>query len=669
MAKEIEIDIKVDSKQAVDGVDKLGKSTDKLNKSTDGLKEATDNATDGLSNMGGALGTVGGGMLSALSGAKALAKGFIALALTPLGAVLVGISTAIIAVKTAFESSEEGQNKYNKLMTVLGALIGNLSDLLADFGEAIIEVFENPKESLISFANLLKENIVNRFVGMFELIPKLGLAVEQLFKGNFGEAGEIAVNAVSKVALGVEDMTGKIEAATEATKAFIKEQEREAGQAAEVANMRAKADKIERDLLVKKSELQSKVAQLRLKARQEDQFSAEERKAALIEAQDLENQLLDKETEFLELRRDAQILENTFSRSNKENLDLEAQAIAAVNNQVAARANVARQLQRELNTVDKQIQAREKAKANEAAKIQAAEDKLTEDKQKAEQAAEDKKLKLLEESQERALELKRAHKLRLAEEGLNDDNLTPDQIRERYEAVKVVEEEIRAAKLEKINENFEADLISQQERDALTIGVDKATSDAKANLDTQEANRFAAIEASKEEVRQHSLNAAVSGLKSLAALDEDNRALMAASLIAENVVGISRTIQSTIVANSKAVAAFPVTAGQPFVAINTASAALGIAASIKATQKGLAATKKGGSAGSAPNIPTGGNAPASAPSLNSETLFSSQNLQGNETEQIENNTGQNQIKAYVVESEITDTQNDILDFKTAAEIG
>ncbi len=152
-------------------------------------------------------------------------------------------------------------------------------------------------------------------------------------------------------------------------------------------------------------------------------------------------------------------------------------------------------------------------------------------------------------------------------------------------------------------------------------------------------------------------------------MDEDNRALMAASLIAENVVGISRTIQSTIVANSKAVAAFPVSAGQPFVAINTASAALGIAASIKATQKGLAATKKGGSAGSAPSIPTGGNAPASAPSLNSETLFSSQNLQGSETEQIENNAGQNQIKAYVVESEITDTQNDILDFKTAAEIG
>ena len=253
MAKEIEIDIKVDSKQAVDGVDKLGKSTDKLNKSTDGLKEATDNATSGLGNMGGALGTVGGGMVSALSGAKALAKGFIALALTPLGAVLVGISTAIIAVKTAFESSEEGQNKYNKIMTVLGALLGNLTDLLADFGEAIIEVFENPKESLISFANLLKENIINRFVGMFELIPKLGLAVEQLFKGNFGEAGEIAVNAVSKVALGVEDMTGKIEAATEATKAFIKEQEREAGQAAEVANMRAKADKIERDFYWLKS--------------------------------------------------------------------------------------------------------------------------------------------------------------------------------------------------------------------------------------------------------------------------------------------------------------------------------------------------------------------------------------------------------------------------------
>ena len=93
--------------------------------------------------------------------------------------------------------------------------------------------------------------------------------------------------------------------------------------------MRAKADIIERKLVVERSKLQSKIAQLRLKARKEEEFSAAERREALLEAQELEDTLLDKETEALELRKNAQILENTFSRTDKANKDKEAAAIAA----------------------------------------------------------------------------------------------------------------------------------------------------------------------------------------------------------------------------------------------------------------------------------------------------------------------------------------------------
>ena len=45
--------------------------------------------------------------------------------------------------------------------------------------------------------------------------------------------------------------------------------------------------------------------------------SAEERKDALLEAQVLEDELLDRETTALKFRAEAQRLENTFSRSNK----------------------------------------------------------------------------------------------------------------------------------------------------------------------------------------------------------------------------------------------------------------------------------------------------------------------------------------------------------------
>jgi hypothetical protein len=271
------------------------------------------------------------------------------------------LALAVAAVGAAFTSSEEGQNKFAKLMGVIGAVTGNFVDLLADLGEKIIKTFENPKKAVEDFSKLIKDNIVNRFEGLTELIPQLGEAINLLFKGQFSAAGKVAADAVGKVGLGVENITDKIGGAIEKTKEFAAEQAKEARQAAKVADMRAKADKIDRDLIVSRSKLESQIAGLRLKARQEDQFSAADRRAALLKAQELENTLLDSETKALVLRRDAQILENTFSRTNKENLTKEAQARAAVNNQVAARAGVARELQRELNAINGQIEAADAA--------------------------------------------------------------------------------------------------------------------------------------------------------------------------------------------------------------------------------------------------------------------------------------------------------------------
>lgn len=271
------------------------------------------------------------------------------------------LALAVAAVGAAFTSSEEGQNKFAKIMGVIGVITGNFVDIIANLGEKIISAFENPKQAIQDFANIIKDNIVNRFEGLIQLVPKLGEAINLLFKGKFSEAGRVAADAAGKVALGVENITGKIENAIEKTKDFVAEQVKEGNQAVKVANMRAQADKIDRDLIVKRSKLESEIANLRLKARQQDQFSEAERRDALIKAQELENSLLDSETKALVLRRDAIILENTFSKTNKTNLDKEAQARASVNNQVAARARVAKELQRELNTINNQIQASDAA--------------------------------------------------------------------------------------------------------------------------------------------------------------------------------------------------------------------------------------------------------------------------------------------------------------------
>ena len=356
---EIEVDAKTGKVTVLaEKIEDVGKKTKETKNQANELGGALDKATGGaISKFKGLASTIGGVTKSFGS-----LKG--AIIATGLGALLL----VITSIAAAFNSSEEGQNKYAKIMGIIGVVTGNLVDLLADLGEKLISAFENPQESLESFGKLIKENLVNRFNGLLELLPQLGNAINLLFEGKFSEAGKVAVNAVAKVSLGVENITDKIEGAIDATKRFIDEQLEEGATAAKVADMRAKADKIERKLIVERSIAESKIAQLRLKSRQEDEFGAEERMAALIEAQRLEDELLDKETQYLELRKNAQILENTFSRTNKENLTKEAQAIAAVNNQVAARANTARQLQRELNAIAGQIEMEEKARQAERLK-------------------------------------------------------------------------------------------------------------------------------------------------------------------------------------------------------------------------------------------------------------------------------------------------------------
>ena len=364
MAIEKTIIIDVDSKKATKGLKDVEKGVDGVNKEIKETGANTDAMTSQLDKFtGGAV----SGFKGMLGGVKGLVTGFksmrVAIISTGIGALIIGI----VALTAAFKGSEEGQNKFNKIMSVIGALTGNLVDLLADLGEGIINAFTNPIETLKGFSDSIQTYVMDKINGVIEGIGLFGGAIKKVFSGDFKGALSDATDGFVKLAeaspLGI--IKDGVDALTESTKDFVIEQLKEGAAAAKVADMRAKADKIERGLIVERSKLESEIALLRLKSRQEDQFTAEERKQALLDAQKLEDSLLDKETQYLELRRDAQIQENTFSRSNKENLTKEAEAIAAVNRQVASRANTARQVQREVNTISKQIEAENKAIAAE----------------------------------------------------------------------------------------------------------------------------------------------------------------------------------------------------------------------------------------------------------------------------------------------------------------
>lgn len=376
-------------------------SFDKLNESLKENTKAQEKSTGALAAMPGAAG-------GAVKGMMAMVKASLAFIATPLGFVIAAIAAALMAVKAAFTSSEEGQNKFAKIMSVINTILGNLMDLLADVGEKLIWAVENPKKAWQGFKDMIDRtgqffkntfgNIIGGAIQGFVAnlgkgFASIGLAWQK-FKNLFTDNAEGINKAQDKIAgyeqkieeaqekrrQGAEALKESVVNAynkmTNAVKGFIQQNIDEGKEAVRVANMRAKADIMERELLVERAELESKIAELRLKAREEDQYTAEQRRNFLIEARDLQDGLLSKEKEVLILRADAQKLENTFSRTNKENKTKEAEAIAAVSQKEAERFNQARQIQRELLRVDgqleserKKIQEEEKKRAEEREKI------------------------------------------------------------------------------------------------------------------------------------------------------------------------------------------------------------------------------------------------------------------------------------------------------------
>ncbi len=602
MAEERTINLNVNTKGAQ-------KEVKDLEKAVEGVNEEVKETTGSTEAMGGVLDSVTGGAVSKFNGLKGSLKGVItsfktlrvAIISTGIGALVIGI----VALAAAFKGSEEGQNKFSKIMTVIGAAVGNLVDLLADLGENIISVFENPKKALTDFSNLIKENIVNRFEGLLELVPKLAKAVSLLFKREFSAAGKVAADAVGKVTLGVDSITDSVASATEGVKGFIKEQEKELKQAASVADMRAKADKIERKLIVDRSKLESEIANLRLKSRQEEEFSAAERKQALLDAQVLEDQLLDKETEFLELRRDAQILENTFSRSNKENLTKEAEAIAAVNRQQAARANTARQVQREVNTISKQIEAEDKAKTAE----QKAKEKQLADFRKTLRDAE-----AISQQEKRDLEL--------------------IKIQEHYDKLiaQAKENNIKTDELEAARD--EAKKIKQAEFDAKDLAAQKATAAASAQITKLEVD-----------AKQTALNGYASALSSISGVIGQETEAGKGLAIASSLVNTYASIAGQL----KAFSDVPV----PGYAIAQAIATgvVGFANVKKIASVKIPKSKGSGGAVSGSVTGGGGSAPA-PPSFNI--------VGASDTNQLADAIGgqtQKPVQAFVVANDVTTAQS------------
>ena len=176
---------------------------------------------------------------------------------------------------------------------------------------------------------------------------------------------------------------------------------------------------------------------------------------------------------------------------------------------------------------------------------------------------------------------------------------------------------------------------------------DKKYKDQKA-IDDKEIADAKIVAQAKLDIQNAHLDNISAGISLLQNLGIKNKGIQKGLVIAENAAGIAKTIINTMAANAKAVAASPLTAGQPFVTANTISGAIGVASSVAATAKALSALG-GGSAGGGSTMPSGG---AAAPSFNIVGPSGANQI----AESIGNKESQ-PLKAFVVGGDVTSQQS------------
>ena len=309
------VNVRVDA-NTKDATKNVGKFNDKLKDTS----KATKDVQADLSEVKNQADAATGGAISKFKGLigtiKNVSKSFVtlkgAIVATGLGALVLVIGSIV----QAFRSSEEGQNKFAKIMGIIGSVVGNLTDKLSDLGEKIID---NPLELIF----MPLRGILKRLKALLMLVPNLGKALNEVFKGNFKEAGTIATDAFLAIGTGVENTTEKI-------KEFGKEVIEDGKNAARVADARAKADKASRQLTIERAEADRKRAELLEKAVDKENFNTQQRIEFLKQAGALEEQITNKEIEAAKLRADAKVLENSLSKSTKEDLEEEANLKAEV---------------------------------------------------------------------------------------------------------------------------------------------------------------------------------------------------------------------------------------------------------------------------------------------------------------------------------------------------
>lgn len=368
--KEVKVKLTLDDDDAKKGVEDLTKETKKLDKEVGDVNESTNTLTDSLDKMTGGAIT---GFKGMVKGVKSVILGFRtlkgAIAASGIGLLIIAIG----AVASAFTSTEEGQNKFAKLMSMIGAVTAVFIDRLASLGTLLIDVFTKPQKVFKDFRDSIKEYVTDQIALVTDGLGLLGSAIKKAFSGDFSGALDDAGAGLKKLYIETNPLVQATRALAGATKDLVTEMTEEARMAGIIADQRAAADKLDRALIVDRAIADRERAKLLEQAIDKEKFSTEERIEFLKEAGRIEDEITQKEITASKLRLEAKIAENALGGSTKEDLDEEAQLRANLINLETAKLTKAKEvtsqilaLNAEAKAAQDAIDAEKKAKDDQA---------------------------------------------------------------------------------------------------------------------------------------------------------------------------------------------------------------------------------------------------------------------------------------------------------------
>ena len=256
MAIEKTVNINVDSKDAVKGIENINYELNQVDKGAAKAEKGVGGISKGFKGLGTAI--------------KAAGIGLVIAALSKLAEVFNQNQKVADLFNTAFEAVSIAFNDF------VNFIVDN-SSAVVDFFKAI---FENPLESVKALGASIKANIVERFESFLDTLGYLASAVKKVFSGDFAGALDDVKSAGKEsidVLTGVNDTFDKgaefVEKNKDAIKGYITETVKAAKENVNLANA-AELAAAQQSLLVEKYDIQAE--QLR-QIRDEERNSIEDR--------------------------------------------------------------------------------------------------------------------------------------------------------------------------------------------------------------------------------------------------------------------------------------------------------------------------------------------------------------------------------------------------------